>query len=456
MSAALSLVLVGGAAAAAAPSAHADAMSSAFAAPARSQLPLYRFWNGGGSMDPATFNRELDEMAANGAGGLEASTFSTQNATTDPSYTTTESFGTPLWTQRVTQLIQAGNSRGLRVDEIYSPRWSASINTITPDGPGSAKEITFGRAWVNAGAQLQRSRSDRRAAQRRHQARAARDAGLSLRLDVRRQRRRGARPELGRRSHQPGARRLDFTAPDGPAGTQWVVIGAWMNGTGQTVGAGLPDALLPARPLLDQRLERAQGLLGAEGPHARDEVGLGGQRRLAVLRLASSSIAAAQQVRHWAPNFLQEFQARRGYSLVPYLPVVAVTTPAFEFQGDLGARVREDYNQTLSDLFRDYHILPAQDWAHSLGLTLRGQAYSSWGPSPLDVHGPLVPAGHRRGRGPLLRVRVRPQLPPNARHRRVARDGRPRSRWPARRSSPPSAAPSGPRSATRARCCSRT
>ena len=69
----------------------------------------------------------------------------------------------------------------------------------------------------------------------------------------------------------------------------------------------------------------------------------------------------------------------------PTCPWWRSRTPAFEFQGNLGARMREDYNQTLSDLLRDYHILPAQEWAHSLGLTLRGQAYSSWGPSPLDV-----------------------------------------------------------------------
>ena len=94
-------------------------------------------------MDPATFNQELDEMAANGAesGGVDVLDPERHDG---PDYTTTESFGTPLWTQRVTELIQAGNTRGLRVDEIYSPRWSASINTITPDGPGSAKEITFG------------------------------------------------------------------------------------------------------------------------------------------------------------------------------------------------------------------------------------------------------------------------------------------------------------------------
>src|SRR3954469_5164045 len=103
-------VLVLALAGCAAAPARADQMSSAFAAPARSQLPLYRFWNGGGSMDPATFDHELDEMAANGTGGIEASTFSTQNATTDPNYTTTESFGTPLWTQNVTDLIKAGTA----------------------------------------------------------------------------------------------------------------------------------------------------------------------------------------------------------------------------------------------------------------------------------------------------------------------------------------------------------
>src|SRR3954470_20209052 len=375
------LMLAGGIAAVATPAAHADAISSAFAAPARSQLPLYRFWNGGGSMDPATFNAELDEMAANGAGGLEASTFSTQNATTDPNYTTTESFGTPLWTQRVTELIQAGNTRGLRVDEIYSPRWSASINTISPDGPGSAKELTLGRAWVNGGATdsgpgptttLPNGRTKRTlVAALAYRCLATCAANGIATLDP------SSVVDLTSQGDT-----INFTAP---AGTdQWVIVGAWMNGTGQTVGAGLPTTSY----LLDH--------FSIDGWNALKDYW---ETKVLTPQMKSAWAAnggslffdsfelnrSGQQVRHWAPNFLQEFQQHRGYSLVPYLPVVAVTTPAFEFQGDLGARVREDYNQTLSDLLRDYHILPAQEWAHSLGLTLRGQAYSSWGPSPLDV-----------------------------------------------------------------------
>src|SRR3954469_2195853 len=230
-------VLVLALAGCAAAPAQAEPISSAFAAPARSQLPLYRFWNGGGSMDPATFNHELDEMAANATGGIEASTFSTQNATTDPSYTTTESFGTPLWTQRVTELIQAGNQRGLRVDEIYSPRWSASINTITPDGPGSAKEITFGRAWVNGGTQYTGAiptaalpngvtKRDLLATLAYRCISTCGGNGVAI-LD----------PSSVVALTSQGST-LNFTAPAGS--DQWVIIGAWTNGTGQTVGAGLP------------------------------------------------------------------------------------------------------------------------------------------------------------------------------------------------------------------------
>src|SRR4051812_16430886 len=178
-------------------------------------------------MDPATFNRELDEIAANGGGGIEASTFSTQNATTDPNYTTTESFGTPLWTQRVTELIQAGNSRGLRVDEIYSPRWSASINTITPDGPGSAKEITFGRAWVNGGGSFSGAVPT-----------AALPSGVTKRQLIAALAYRCVSTCAGNgvavldqssvKQLTPDADgNVSFSAPTGS--DQWVVIGAWMN-----------------------------------------------------------------------------------------------------------------------------------------------------------------------------------------------------------------------------------
>src|SRR4029077_5750563 len=56
-----------------------------------------------------------------------------------------------------------------------------------------------------------------------------------------------------------------------------------------------------------------------------------------------------------------------------------------DFTGGIGERIREDYNQTLSDLFRDNHLLPLKHYAAGYNMTVRGQAYSSFGPAPMDI-----------------------------------------------------------------------
>jgi hypothetical protein len=91
------------------------------------------------------------------------------------------------------------------------------------------------------------------------------------------------------------------------------------------------------------------------------------------------------EVRHWTPNFLDEFRRRRGYDLRPFLATISTSDkPAFELAGTVGARVREDYRQTLSDLFVANHIGPIKRWAHGYGMALRGQAYSEWGPGAIN------------------------------------------------------------------------
>lgn len=79
----------------------------------------------------------------------------------------------------------------------------------------------------------------------------------------------------------------------------------------------------------------------------------------------------------WTSNFVQEFEARRGYSITPFLPVLAGSGMGaqrgyFEYS-DVGKRVKEDYRQTWSDLYLENHLKPFGSWAHSLGLTSRVQ-----------------------------------------------------------------------------------
>jgi hypothetical protein len=54
----------------------------------------------------------------------------------------------------------------------------------------------------------------------------------------------------------------------------------------------------------------------------------------------------------WTPNFLAEFQKRRGYDLTPYLPALA---------GDIGektADVRHDWGRTLTELADENYLTP--------------------------------------------------------------------------------------------------
>ncbi|WGL51429.1 glycosyl hydrolase [Nocardioides sp. BP30] len=82
----------------------------------------------------------------------------------------------------------------------------------------------------------------------------------------------------------------------------------------------------------------------------------------------------------WTWNFLQSFQSLRGYDPTLLLPALAgagiqgTGTPAFDLAG-VGAQVREDYRQTLSDLYTTTYVAPMQRWAQSHGLQFRVQSY---------------------------------------------------------------------------------
>ena len=90
----------------------------------------------------------------------------------------------------------------------------------------------------------------------------------------------------------------------------------------------------------------------------------------------------------WTDDFLAEFETRRGYDLTPYLPVNYVPgrdnkylslfmepRPCFDFEGDLGQRIRHDFERTVSDLFTERFAQAMTDWANANGLQSRIQAY---------------------------------------------------------------------------------
>ena len=93
----------------------------------------------------------------------------------------------------------------------------------------------------------------------------------------------------------------------------------------------------------------------------------------------------------WSDDFLPEFRLRRGYDLVPYLPILKVQghsepfgefvdLPVFDIAG-IGDQVRHDYRQTVSDLMVERFYGQFNQWAHDHRLLSRTQAHGA----PADV-----------------------------------------------------------------------
>lgn len=352
-------------------------------------------------MDSDVIAADLDAMVEVGAGGVESTNFIAPDQDGyDPG---SQSWGTPLWSQRLAELYEGGRDRGMRVDTIYTPNWSAGTTTVSPDSEGSAQEISFAHETVNAGdaasGELPISELPEGVESRELVSvlayECAADCGGETLPTLRQETFIDLTPQLDSEGS------LDWSAPTGSA--DWVVIASWSHGTGQTIGrGGMPEAQYMVDHFDVSGFNAIRDYWESEvlTPELREAMQLSGG---SIFFDSLEVNREGRQIRNWTADFLAEFEARRGYSLTPYLPVVGVAEqpaaapdlpewaappplPEYNFDNEaLVDRVQQDYSATVSELFIDEHIKPLKEWANSLGLSVRGQGYSSWGPTNLDV-----------------------------------------------------------------------
>lgn len=375
------------------PAASSAAAAGSFADPSMANRPMYRFWNGGGLMTPESIKQQVAQMKDAGAGGFEANQM-TGEVTVDtkmPGFNAAvHGFGTPEWTRAWTQLFQEGKKQGMQVDHLYTPGWSAGIQDISPDGPQASQEIVYGSAFLDAGQTFSGpvpTRALPSGVTKRtlegvvayHCTSVCSGTGVPV-LDAASATDLTATVESGD---------VNYTAPAGSG--RYVLVAAWSQGTGQTIRlADTPETSY----MVDH--------FGAAGGQAiidywEDKV-LTPELREA-LRSSGGSLffdsleinRYGQEVRHWTGGFLDEFRERRGYSLRPYIATLSTTdplslksNPAFELGDGVGQRVREDYVQTLSELFVQNHIELLKAWAKKYNMTMRGQAYVDWGSGAIN------------------------------------------------------------------------
>ena len=365
-----------------------------FADPSNPNRAMMRLWMPLAPIDEEELRFALTDIADRGFGGVEIGAFPVRGGSAASDGWDSDSWNDAM---RTALEIAAEPEIDLRVDFMVSANYPAGAPSsyVTPDEAGSEKELAWGAIRVAAGstyealapapikapaadvhdqklvavvaAKLAPGQTfDPATVGTRNYTSVTLDQSTTVVLDV---------PD-------DASEPISFTAPDGDE--DWVLTSYWFRGSGSVVA----DVTEPKSYVVDH--------LSTAGTTAWSD--LWEDELLAdpaaVELLAENGGYLFEDSLHltsyqlWTDDFFDEFEARRGYDLTPYLPTILVPDlnnffvgranadtklGTFEYAAGVGQKIRNDYYQTLTDLYVENHIVPMREWAEQYNLGLRFQ-----------------------------------------------------------------------------------
>lgn len=336
--------------------------------------PSVRWWLPLADTTDAELIAEVQALRDAGAGGIEICPFCVDGV--DPA---TMGWATPAWSARLATIIEAADSRGLDVTLGGGPLSVAAVPMNDPrQDAGAAREVASGAVAVAPAGYSGPVPGPPPAEDSRMLLAviAARTIGSAT-----------AKPVLldpagliDLTSSASNAT-IDWIPPDNGA---WILFGFWQRVTGQPVNSGYSAQLAaPTAPnsyFVDHySAAGAAALTGYWDQHIPAAAG-------AQLLFLDSLELIAQLP--WSPDLPGRFQVSRGYSITPFLPVLAIdglhsffppsgatpdSPPDYDFPGDLGTRIRNDYYAVLTELYQTEYLDNLRRWAVTHGWLLRAQ-----------------------------------------------------------------------------------
>ena len=371
--------------------------------PAIEFRPELRWWLAEGLHTDATLRREIADAHRLGFGGLEF--LAMDEGTIDH---TRYGWGAEEWVHDSHVVVEETTRRGMSVSFTSGTNWSnANLPTITPGDRAAAQELDVAVEHLAGGASrsgpLPRIDLDGPVAETTlpgHRGTitaqhlvaviavrvATDDGGGAPVLDV---------ASVLDLTGEVSQESLEWTAPEG----EWRLLSYWMHGTGQTAN---PSASVNYTVnYLDRDGVDAVARYWDEvvlTPELREQIAANPRAQMYMDSLELSTFGAGGLF--WGWTLVEEFRARRGYDLIPWLPFLtrdasfmAVST-VYHHQPQEADRVtvekvRFDYMRTLTDLYIENMLRPFAAFLHSVGLTLRSEI--SYGlPFELTRPGPEV------------------------------------------------------------------
>ncbi|WP_342372861.1 glycosyl hydrolase [Propioniciclava soli] len=371
-----------------------------FAEPTIEYRPDQRWWLAEGLHTDATLRTEIAAMHRLGFGGIEFLAMD-EEGVDHARY----GWGAEEWVHDSQVVVDEATRRGMAVSFTSGTNWAnANLPTITPESPAAAKELNVTVEEVAGGA-------TRTGALRRVDLAAFSPSVLGHRGAVSEQTfvavvaaRVLGTTELGNVLDVDSVvdltadvvdETLDWTAPEG----DWRLYAHWMHGTGQTAS---PSASVnyTVNYLDRDGVDAVTDYWEHEVLTPQLRAQIAANPRAQMYMDSMELTAYGEGGMFWGRTVAEEFRARRGYDITPWLPFltrrVAMMASQTIYRNEPDAahagaveKVRFDYVATLTDLYIENMLRPFAAFLHHHGMTLRAEI--SYGlPFELTRPGPEV------------------------------------------------------------------
>lgn len=334
--------------------------------------PKIRYWLPAAAMDKNDLRQEIRLLEKRGFGGIEVVVLSTLS---DDIARSRDGWGTKNWDQMVAVIAGETKKLGMSMDLAIGPGWPiASPEIRHADDPGALCELTYGVMEVKGGTAYCGRLPERR---RRHEEGTPvlvhvmayqvkdkkvlyQDSYLDLNDFV-----------IGSR----GQEQLEYTFPE--EGSVWAVFAFYRQPALHKINAG-------QNYVIDH--------LSKEGAKATEKYWKKVFKKYHYESMESffcDSLEYSVSL-DWTPDFPEEFEAGRGYSILPYLPFIGIENiyppcdvPGYELENpEIREMVNLDYMETVTRCYCENHLDSLERSAERFGKTVRYQvAYNK----PIEV-----------------------------------------------------------------------
>ncbi|KAH0443153.1 secreted protein [Colletotrichum camelliae] len=342
--------------------------------PSTYQRARFRWWWPGGWIKLDQVAAEVTSIADAGFGGGEIGDVrDSVKGAMDPAV---YGWGEERWNDGVLTAYEQAAELGVHVDMTLGPHWPTGFPGYTPDSPETMKELVHGQVFVQAGETFSGALPLPVAAPSGNQTGNLVTAAPKL-VALLAAKTTSTNESASVVEFEPEALTvitdsvdngtLTWTAPSDGA---YVVVAAYARGTGQIQNMydGQSDGpkVYPTPGYIVDHFSEAGVQAGSSLPSFASKSN--GSIFEDSLELKYKQL--------WTLNFTQEFQARRGYDVSPFLLYLLRDTNTFVGDSSTATKITNDFYKTITDLYVDYRLKGVTTWANSLGLKFRVQPYT--------------------------------------------------------------------------------